>query len=348
MRRPKQRVLDFGRQSLDRHRGGRPRGPRPIVLHRRRKAFLAEHPCHVTLKVRAGLPSLRLPAVVREIEATFRRASSRKDFRLVHYSIQDDHAHLIVEANGTAALGRGMKSLASRFAFAVNRARAHREGARRALSPAHHEVPAAGAEHAGLRAARRPEAHGEADRAAKAERREGGVAHANGSRARCRFFGSLVRGLASRHRRRSLASAPARRNAGRGRAAHVVPARGMASLRPIGSERDPGRARGLAPREERSRRPPGCSLTYAAAPREEHGATNPHPHKPFRFFPDPVRLRPRGTRGGWTSALGVPGHAASVITSRSRVSSAEIAPLPFRRSSASWIARRQARRCGRA
>jgi hypothetical protein len=122
MRRSKQRVLDFGRQSLDRHRGGRPPGPRPIVLHRRRKAFLAEHPCHVTLKVRAGLPSLRLPAVVREIEATFRRASARKDFRLVHYSIQDDHAHLIVEANGTAALGRGMKSLASRFAFAVNRA----------------------------------------------------------------------------------------------------------------------------------------------------------------------------------------------------------------------------------
>jgi hypothetical protein len=122
MRRSKQRVLDFGSQSLDRHRGGRPRGPRPIVLHRRRKAFLAEHPCHVTLKVRAGLPSLRLPAVVREIEATFRRASEREDFRRVHYSIQDDHAHLIVEANGTAALGRGMKSLASRFAFAVNRA----------------------------------------------------------------------------------------------------------------------------------------------------------------------------------------------------------------------------------
>jgi REP element-mobilizing transposase RayT len=122
MRRSKQRVLGFGRLSLDRHRGGRPRGPRPIVLHRRRKAFLADHPCHVTLKVRAGLSSLRLPAVVREIEATFRRASSRKDFRLVHYSIQDDHAHLIIEANGTAALGRGMKSLASRFAFAVNRA----------------------------------------------------------------------------------------------------------------------------------------------------------------------------------------------------------------------------------
>jgi REP element-mobilizing transposase RayT len=51
------------------------------------------------------MPSLRLPRVVREIEETFRRASSRKDFRLVHYSIQDDHAHLFVEASGTAGSG---------------------------------------------------------------------------------------------------------------------------------------------------------------------------------------------------------------------------------------------------
>ena len=59
---------------------------------------------------------------MREIEAAFRRGNERKQFRLVHYSIQDDHAHLIVEANGAFALGRGMKSLASLFAFAVNRA----------------------------------------------------------------------------------------------------------------------------------------------------------------------------------------------------------------------------------
>jgi REP-associated tyrosine transposase len=72
--------------------------------------------------VRPGLPTLRDRDVVREIEAAFRRGSDRGEFRLVHYSIQADHAHLIVEANGADALGRGMKSLASLFAFAVNRA----------------------------------------------------------------------------------------------------------------------------------------------------------------------------------------------------------------------------------
>jgi REP element-mobilizing transposase RayT len=122
MRRTKQQALDLGRYRVDRDRGGRPRGPNPIVLHRRRKNFPSEHPCHVTLRVRRGIPRLRQWNVVREIEAAFRRGNERKDFRLVHYSIQDDHAHLIVEAKNRDALGRGMKSLAGRFAFAVNRA----------------------------------------------------------------------------------------------------------------------------------------------------------------------------------------------------------------------------------
>jgi REP element-mobilizing transposase RayT len=76
----------------------------------------------VTLKVREGLPSLRSVSVVRTVEASFRRGCERKEFRLAHYSIQGDHLHALVEADGPEALGRGMKSLAARFALAVNRA----------------------------------------------------------------------------------------------------------------------------------------------------------------------------------------------------------------------------------
>jgi putative transposase len=121
----KQRELNLylGRRGGRRPHAGRPPGPRPLVRHESREDFPSRHPCHVTLKVRGGIRSLRTPFVVREIEAAFRSVRGRrKDFRLVQYSIQDDHAHLIVEANGVEALGRGMKSLASRFAFAVNRA----------------------------------------------------------------------------------------------------------------------------------------------------------------------------------------------------------------------------------
>lgn len=40
---------------------------------------------------------------------------------MAHYSLQRDHAHLIVEARGKDALARGMKSVGARLARAVNR-----------------------------------------------------------------------------------------------------------------------------------------------------------------------------------------------------------------------------------
>jgi hypothetical protein len=46
----------------------------------------------------------------------------RPDFRLVHYSLQGNHLHALVEAGDRDALGRGMKALGIRLAKAVNRA----------------------------------------------------------------------------------------------------------------------------------------------------------------------------------------------------------------------------------
>jgi REP element-mobilizing transposase RayT len=53
----------------------------------------------VTLKVREGIPSLRTVQLVRELERSFAASCEWNDFRLCHYSIQENHAHLIVEAD---------------------------------------------------------------------------------------------------------------------------------------------------------------------------------------------------------------------------------------------------------
>src|SRR3990172_7368899 len=100
---------------------GRPRGPRPRVLHREREPVPGHCPVHVTLRVRAGVPSLRGGALVREWRRSLAEASERGNFRVTHYSLQGDHAHLIVEAKGKEALASGMKSIAARLARAVNR-----------------------------------------------------------------------------------------------------------------------------------------------------------------------------------------------------------------------------------
>jgi REP element-mobilizing transposase RayT len=49
-------------------------------------------------------------------------AASRSDFRLVHFSVQGDHLHLIAEARDKAALSAGMRGLMIRGARALNRA----------------------------------------------------------------------------------------------------------------------------------------------------------------------------------------------------------------------------------
>ena len=110
-----------------RRRGaGRKRGVRPAVPHVAREAFTRLLPAHVTLRLRAGLPSLRDVRVVRRIERSFADACERRDFRVVQYSFQGNHAHLIVEARDQAALGRGMMAIGARLARAVNRvARRH-------------------------------------------------------------------------------------------------------------------------------------------------------------------------------------------------------------------------------
>jgi REP element-mobilizing transposase RayT len=90
------------------------------VRHLRREALTGREPCHVTLKVRAGLRTLRDVRVVRALEATFRAACNRGSFRVAHSSIQRDHVHLLVEADSREALGRGMKAIGTRVARAVN------------------------------------------------------------------------------------------------------------------------------------------------------------------------------------------------------------------------------------
>jgi REP element-mobilizing transposase RayT len=101
---------------------GRKPGTGSRVRHRTRERFEGRFPCHATIKVRQGLPSLRSARLVRELERSLVSLREvRREFRVVHYSIQRDHVHLIVEAKDRAALGRGMKAFCARLARAVNR-----------------------------------------------------------------------------------------------------------------------------------------------------------------------------------------------------------------------------------
>ena len=75
----------------------------------------------VTLRVLEDVPPLRRAGFVRAFRESLRQAAERPGFRVVHYSIQNDHAHFLVEADDKLCLANGMKSLGARFARCVNR-----------------------------------------------------------------------------------------------------------------------------------------------------------------------------------------------------------------------------------
>jgi len=100
--------------------GRKPAPGRRRMPHRRRPPHDRQCPIHVTLRARGGLPSLRRDDVFGAVRAAFADASKR-GFRLLHFSVQHDHVHLLLEGDGVVALRRGIQGLTIRVAKAINR-----------------------------------------------------------------------------------------------------------------------------------------------------------------------------------------------------------------------------------
>ena len=104
-----------------RRKVGRPRKENAGVSHLKREELSRHHPVHVTLRAVAGVGYLRKQRVVSSIEEAFRQARIRFGMRVVHYSIQGNHVHILVEAEDRESLAKGMQGLAIRIAKTLNR-----------------------------------------------------------------------------------------------------------------------------------------------------------------------------------------------------------------------------------
>jgi len=79
----------------------------------------------VTFRAVAGVPSLRSTWVFPVVREAIARAS-HGTFTVVHFSVQRDHLHFIVEAESRASLRSGVQGLAIRIALATNKAMGRR------------------------------------------------------------------------------------------------------------------------------------------------------------------------------------------------------------------------------
>ena len=116
----KQLELEFRAHGGKRRGAGRKKTDKSLVNHVKRPKLNGREPVNVTLRLVAGLQSIRTPGMMR----AFARAVSlakRFGMRVVHYDFQSNHIHLVVEAESKEALSRGMRSLNTSLAIAIKK-----------------------------------------------------------------------------------------------------------------------------------------------------------------------------------------------------------------------------------
>jgi len=120
--RPRQLDLEFRTWGGKRAGAGRkPRGARAGVAHRSRGEWSRPVPLHVTLRMAPHVYNLRSRRSFRVIAAALRVGAERFDVRVVEFSVQGNHIHLLVEAPDRRALARAIQGLSIRVARGLNR-----------------------------------------------------------------------------------------------------------------------------------------------------------------------------------------------------------------------------------
>ena len=106
--------------------GWRPGAGRPklkgAVSHRTRARVSRHAPLHVTMKLDVGAPSIANRWLMAHVVRPAIRAAQKAWFRVIEFNVLGNHIHLIIEANGTDELARGVQGLAVRIARNTNSA----------------------------------------------------------------------------------------------------------------------------------------------------------------------------------------------------------------------------------
>ena len=101
---------------------GRPKGRwRSDPPHRARTPFASTTPIHVVLRASKWIDGLRQRRIYQVTNRVLARYLGLDDFRVVHFSIQTNHFHFLIEATDQMALSRRMQSLVITLAKAINR-----------------------------------------------------------------------------------------------------------------------------------------------------------------------------------------------------------------------------------
>lgn len=120
-RRPQQLDMSFGHGGWRRGAGRKKVRYRKVTVpHRARPSVRSRYPLHISVRFKKELGSMRTDARAGVIRGAFVDGHTRDGFRIIDWSIQGDHLHLIVEARDNQSLARGMQGFCVRVARRLN------------------------------------------------------------------------------------------------------------------------------------------------------------------------------------------------------------------------------------
>lgn len=100
---------------------GRPKKADAGVPHVKRRPQGPRRSFHVTVRLKDHVWNLRSRRAARVLRDALCKGKERFGMRVVHFSVQGNHLHLIVEAHEEKSLTRGMKGLNVRIARGLNK-----------------------------------------------------------------------------------------------------------------------------------------------------------------------------------------------------------------------------------
>src|SRR5512142_2895451 len=101
--------------------GRPPKGERAGVVHAARPRFDRRMPVHVTVRMAEWVWNLRSGRAMAVLRRALVQSADRFGARVVQFAVLGNHIHLLLEADHTAALVRGMRGLSIRIAKGLNR-----------------------------------------------------------------------------------------------------------------------------------------------------------------------------------------------------------------------------------
>lgn len=101
-------------------RAGRPAKLDIGIRHIRRERFSKPTALHLTIKVRDNKADIKNKRILKALHHAIKRARLQR-LKVIHYTLEYNHAHIVVEAINNKILHKGMQALGISLAKAINK-----------------------------------------------------------------------------------------------------------------------------------------------------------------------------------------------------------------------------------